>query len=214
MGRRRRPLRPEEKADSKRKRPLEETQELLQNACDFHHSQQTLPSGDRLSIRKTALKYKVSYFTLRNRIKGLHQSARKAHEFQQSLSTVQERVVVEWLNELSNQSVPLSKRTLRKKVQEITGGRIKPGKQWITRFLARHPGLKLGKPSGLDPKRAQCFNKTTVTNHFQLLEKVLHVNSQTFNILCESCRDAKSTSACQMPLSASHISAIKSVTFA
>ena len=174
MGRRRRQLRPEERGDSKRKRPLQKTEELLQNAYNFHHSQQTLLPGDRLSIRQTALKFEVSYFTLRNRIKGLHQNARKAHEHQQSLSTIQEHVIVEWLTELSNQSVPLSKRTLRKKVQDITGGRIRPGKQWITRFLARHPGLKLGKPSGLDPKRAQCFNHTTVTNHFELLEKVLH----------------------------------------
>src|SRR5258708_3047825 len=156
MGRRRQP-RPEEKADSKRKRPQEKTEELLQDACAFYRSQQILLSDDRLSIRQTALKFNVSYYTLRNRINGLHQTACQAHESQQSLSIVQERVVVEWLNKLSNQSVPLSKRTLRKKVQDITGGRIKPGKQWITRFLARHPSIKLGKPSGLDPKRAQCF---------------------------------------------------------
>jgi hypothetical protein len=49
-----------------------------------------------------------------------------------------------------------------------------PGRQLITRFLARHPSIKLGKPSGLDPKRAQCFNDTTVTNHFELLKNVLH----------------------------------------
>ena len=45
--------------------------------------------------------------------------------------------------------------------------------QCITRFLAQHPSLKLGKPSGLDPKHTQCFNCMTVTNHFELLEKVL-----------------------------------------
>lgn len=165
--------RPEEKADSKCKRPQEKTQELLQNACVFHRSQHTLLPSDRLSIRQTALKFNVSYFKLRNRIKGLHQNAHQAHESQQSLSIIQERIIVEWLNELSNQSVPLSKRTLRKKVQDITGGCTSPGKQWITRFLARHPSLELGKPSSLDPKRAQCFNRTTVTNHFELLEKVL-----------------------------------------
>jgi hypothetical protein len=172
MGRRRR-LRPEEIADSKRKRQWEKTEELLQNACAFHYSQQSFLPDDRLSIRQTAVKFAVSYFTLRNRINGLHQNACQAHESQQSLSVVQERVVVEWLNELSNQSVPLSKRTLRKKVQDITGGHIKPGKQWITRFLARHPSLKLGKPSGLDPKCAQCFNRTTIKHHFKLLKKVL-----------------------------------------
>ena len=172
MGRWRQP-RPEEKADSKRKRPQEKTQELLQDAYVFHHSQHTLLPSNHLSIWQTALKFNVSYFTLRNRIKGLHQNAHQAHESQQSLSIIQEHIVVEWLNELSNQSVPLSKRTLQKKVQDITGGCIRPGRQWITRFLAQHSSLKLGKPSGLDPKRAQCFNCTTVANHFELLEKVL-----------------------------------------
>ena len=138
MGRRRQP-RPEEKADSKHKRPQEKTQELLQDACVFHHSQHTLLPSNRLSIQQTALKFNVSYFTLRNRIKGLHQNAHQAHESQQSLSIIQERIVVEWLNELSNQSVPLSKWTLQKKVQDITGGCIRPGRQWITRFLAWHP---------------------------------------------------------------------------
>jgi len=60
--------RPEEKADSKRKRSKEKTEDLLQNACAFHCSQQTLLPDDRLSIRQTAVKFDVSYFTLRNRI--------------------------------------------------------------------------------------------------------------------------------------------------
>jgi hypothetical protein len=172
MGRRRQ-SRPEEIADSKRNRTWEKTEELLQSACVFHRSQQNLPPDNCLSIRQIAAKFKVSYFTLRNRLNGQHRNAHHAHESQQNLSTIQERVLVEWLTELSNQSIPLSKRTLRKKVQDITGGRIRTGKQWITKFLARHPSLKLGKPSGLDPKRAQCFNRTTVTNHFELLAKVL-----------------------------------------
>ncbi|KAG2084373.1 uncharacterized protein F5147DRAFT_797523, partial [Suillus discolor] len=41
------------------------------------------------------------------------------------------------------------------------------------RFLHRHPSIKLGRPSGLDPKRGQCFNKTTVEDHFKLLREIM-----------------------------------------
>ena len=71
MGRQRQ-ARPVEKADSRRKRPREKTEELLRNACIFYHSQHTLLPDDRLCIRQTAVKFDVSYFTLRNRINGQH----------------------------------------------------------------------------------------------------------------------------------------------
>ena len=45
--------------------------------------------------------------------------------------------------------------------------------RWITKFLARHPTIRLGKPSGLDPLRAQCFNKANIDQHFDELEEVL-----------------------------------------
>ncbi|OSC99800.1 DDE-domain-containing protein, partial [Trametes coccinea BRFM310] len=46
-------------------------------------------------------------------------------------------------------------------------------RKWLSRFLARHQELRLGKPSGLDPKRAQAFNEATVERHFELLRKVM-----------------------------------------
>ncbi len=115
-----------------------------------------------LSILAVAKKFKVNYYTLHNRTIGKHKDPREAHERQQILSHTQEKVLTEWLDDLSGQCEPVSKHALCTKVQALTGGR-KPSLSWIRRFLLRHPTLKLGKPSGLDPKRAQCFNKTTVT---------------------------------------------------
>ena len=43
-----------------------------------------------------------------------------------------------------------------------------PGKNWARRFIRRHPTLKLAKPSGLDPKRANNFNEPTIKHYFQL----------------------------------------------
>lgn len=147
-------------------RKRKDSKKRMQDALCFLHDQ---PSK---SIYSTAKKFNINYTTLRNRATGRHQDARKAHESQQILSHMQEEVLVEWILELSGQCEPISKRIIRKKVEILTGGK-KPGISWIRRFLARHPNIKLGKPSGLDPKRAQCFNKTTVTNYFKLLEEVL-----------------------------------------
>lgn len=66
---------------------------------------------------------------------------------------------------------PLSKRSLNFKLEKIIG--FRPGKRWITKFLSRHPTIRLGKPSGLDPLRAKCFNKANIDQHFDELEEVL-----------------------------------------
>ncbi|KAL7280360.1 hypothetical protein ACG7TL_005284 [Trametes sanguinea] len=46
-------------------------------------------------------------------------------------------------------------------------------RKWLGRFIRRHQELKLGKPSGLDPKRAQAFNEATMKQHFELLRQVM-----------------------------------------
>lgn len=158
-----------------RPRSKKEGQEkCLEEAITFLDAQHNLPEAHRLSRFMVAKKFDIGYTTLLNRLSGKHKNAREAHESQQSLSQVQEQVLVEWLHQLANQCEPISRRGIRKKVDCLTGGRVKPSKRWINRFIKRHPSLKLGKPSGLDPKRAQSFNCTTVKNHFELLAKVLN----------------------------------------
>ncbi|KAJ3792250.1 hypothetical protein GGU11DRAFT_693748 [Lentinula aff. detonsa] len=45
---------------------------------------------------------------------------------------------------------------------------------WICKFLKKHRGsIKSGRGSGLDPKRAQAFNLTTVQGYFKELDQVL-----------------------------------------
>ncbi|OSD08324.1 DDE-domain-containing protein [Trametes coccinea BRFM310] len=63
--------------------------------------------------------------------------------------------------------------TFRRASAGAKSGPRAPSRKWLARFLARHEVLKLGKPSGLDPKRAQAFNEATVERHFDLLRKVM-----------------------------------------
>jgi len=116
----------------------------------------------------------VSRYRLRNRFLGKTESRQASHETQQLLSFEQENVLVDWIKYLSSTGHPLSKRTIRKKAQDLCGK--KPSQNWIPLFLKRNPSIKLGKPSGLDPKRAQAFNHTVVSHHFNLLKEIIEKN--------------------------------------
>jgi hypothetical protein len=109
--------------------------------------------------------------TVRNRASGAHQDTGKGHEAQQLLSPVQENILIEWITLLSDTGHCISKQTLRKKAEVLCGH--KPGQTWIRSFLSRHPEIVLRKPSGLDPKQAQAFNKPTIKCHFKLLEAII-----------------------------------------
>ena len=126
------------KGRSQGQRKRKNEKKRLQEAHKFLIEQQhtvNLSPQKPMSILAVAKKFKVNYYTLRNRTIGKHKDPREAHERQQILSHTQEKVLTEWLNDLSGQCEPVSKRTLRTKVQALTGDR-KPGVSWIRRFLS------------------------------------------------------------------------------
>lgn len=129
--------------------------------------------GPMLNIKSVAREFNVDYSTLRRRFQGHSLSRRLSHESQQLLCPAQEKAFVDWIVHLSDVGRPLSKRTISKKVQRILKLPRRPSRKWIRAFLARHPELRLGKPSGLDPKRAQAFNEKNVEDHFDLLRKTM-----------------------------------------
>ncbi|CDO74679.1 hypothetical protein BN946_scf184671.g2 [Trametes cinnabarina] len=155
------------------KKQIEAAQHAIRlgRALEYLHA---LPESERKGqIKPTARQFRVSYDTLRRRFLGISRPRNLAHEPQQILTHAQERALVEWLVHLSSIGRPLNKRTVRKKVKRVSGSKRTPSRKWLNRFLARHQELKLGKPSGLDPKRAQAFNEVTVERHFELLRKVM-----------------------------------------
>ncbi len=40
-------------------------------------------------------------------------------------------------------------------------------------FLGRHPSIRLGKPSSLDPKRSKAFNQPVVERYFEMLKRLV-----------------------------------------
>lgn len=65
---------------------------------------------------------------------------------------------------------PMDPATLRGRALSVKG--VYPGKNWSRRFIKRHPILNLGKPSGLDPKRANNFNEPTIKDYFRLRKEL------------------------------------------
>lgn len=130
------------------------------------------------TYRRVAMDFGLQqcYQTFIRRLQGKTQPRSKAHAAQQLLSEPQEKALADWLEHLSDVGRPLSRRTIAKKVERLTDMSHRPSQRWLRNFLLRNPGIRLGKPSGLDPKRAQAFNESVIERHFDLLRRVLEEN--------------------------------------
>ena len=153
----------------------------IQVACD------ALSDGTFKKISEAARHFKVPYDTLRRRHLGLAVPLSKAHIKEQLLTVAEEETVCKWIKYMGMTGHPLSKEGLRVKIADIstllqekrmrTGNIHLPARNWIYAFLARNPELQLKRPTGLDPKRAQNFNRTVVKRHFQLLGDFLDTHN-------------------------------------
>lgn len=128
-------------------------------------------SGACKNLLTASRDFAVPYHTLRNRYLGKCENRRAGHKRQMLLNDAQETVLVEWIQFLGATGHPISKQTIRPKVHEMCG--TQPLQNWIRLFLRRHPEVKLGRPSGLDPKRARAFNLPVVRDYFTKLGTIL-----------------------------------------
>ena len=132
------------------------------------------------SVGQAARRWKIPVQTLRNRHKGKSKPHRLAHGMQQRLSPEAETVLVVWIQLWADTARPVSISRIQRIARDLAGGKV--GKNWVYRFLERHPELKLGKPSGLDPKRAQAFNENVVKDHFERWKNALHPEVHPSNL--------------------------------
>ena len=149
--------------------------QLIQEACNTLRAQENPNITQVLRDIKDRTGEDLPYDTVRRRFLGKSLPPREAHASQQLLSPEAERVLVNWIVFLSDTSHPLNKQTLRKKAEALCGK--KPSESWIRGFLGRNPEIRLGRPSGLDPKRAQAFNKPTIRKHFHRLHQLIQKHS-------------------------------------
>jgi hypothetical protein len=136
------------------------------------------------SLRSIAASNDVDYTTLSRRLKG--QLPRKtAHQRQQLLSSEQEDLLKRWIIDLEQQGHAPSFNTVRELaaiVSAASGGPNKVGKNWIQRFIQRHPEIrsKVGKKiqsqrvDSTSPEAlAACFQPMSVRRAFKRTGHVL-----------------------------------------
>ena len=134
------------------------------------HKMFGLPPASRDHHASISVPQQVARQTLVDRAAGRCTNRHDAHSSRQLLSQAEENVLVEWLELMSTSATPLNAADLRGYALALTGKY--PGKLWHRRFLERHPSLRLGKASGLDPKRAKNFNKANVSDYFEKRKKL------------------------------------------
>ncbi|KAJ3978621.1 hypothetical protein F5890DRAFT_1385422, partial [Lentinula detonsa] len=109
------------------------------------------------------------YITLTRRINGTALPKKKAHNSQALLTKAEKDTLIEWVRYLGFTGHPVSKRTLHPKVHAILKAKgiavteRTVSRTWIINFLNEYKSkVKFTRAHGLDSKRAQAFNYTTV----------------------------------------------------
>ena len=133
-----------------------------------------LRSGVSSNIKQTAKEFSLSYDKLRRRYHGESKPRGVAYAHLQLLTPTQEEVICDWAIFLSLCGEAITKETLGLKIRELIDATKVPSSAWWRLFLKRHPDrIRLGRPSGIPPKRAQAFNFEAVNGLFTKIDKVL-----------------------------------------
>ena len=107
------------------------------------------------SIRKAAEAHGIGYTTLHRRLNG-GLSRVLAHAGQQLLSPAKERAIVRWIVKMEEFGFPPRIEHVKEAVILLKGDWDEEvGKNWITRFLNRHPNLVSKFSTQFDKKKAE-----------------------------------------------------------
>ena len=128
-----------------------------------------LRSQDRPHYRATALKYHVDKSTLRRRFLGLSTSAAAASSiYHQRLSAVQENVLIEQINRLTDRGIPPTNQMVKNMAEAIIGDLV--GKNWTGEFVRRHKTeLKSTYLSNIDKQRTKAEYVPSFEYFYQLI---------------------------------------------
>ena len=144
-------------------------------------------SGDFPSLRRTAEAYDIPLTTLRRRLaEGI--SCALAHESQQLLTVAEEKAIVRWIYRLEEFGFPPRTQHVREAVALLKGltWTEEVGKNWVTRFLHRHPDLVAKFSSQFDKKCLKMSKPEVVNNHFtkiRNLQRQYHLTaSNNYNV--------------------------------
>jgi hypothetical protein len=137
--------------------------------------------GEYPSIRAAATAYGVDRMTLARRLKGGN-TRREARVSQQILSPIQEDLLIKWITDLDIAGAPPSFAQVREfagMISNASGGPPTIGKNWITRFLQRHPTIKSKVGRKIEYLRAQNTSAECLQSFFDHFSAVVTRHSIT-----------------------------------
>lgn len=127
------------------------------------------------SYRAAAKAHNLPKSTLTDRAKST-QTRRKARESQQILSSEQEDLLVRWILELERTGNAPNHEQLRQMaalVSVISGGVGVIGKNWVPRFLQRHPEVHTKRGVTIAAERVRDITSASLSSWFDNLRKLI-----------------------------------------
>lgn len=124
--------------------------------------------SDEPSIRASAGKHGVAYSILWGRLQG-RVSREVGHLKLQVLTEYGEKSIVRWYEHLDEWWHPVRMALVKGMAEAIVARRIKEwafGKNWIMRFLSRHPNLATKLSTHLDRQRALANDPVVFKDYF------------------------------------------------
>ena len=134
-------------------------------------------------LKEAASSYDVPRTTLQDRISG---TASRAHQCAncQKLSINEESVLSAWILDMDMRGLPLQISVVHHLAQLLLSARIPSaiiGKNWVNRFVKRHPGLISKYTRKYDYQRAKCEDPKLIKSWFTCVQKTI----QEYGILAE-----------------------------
>ncbi|KAH0613250.1 uncharacterized protein H6S33_009630 [Morchella sextelata] len=131
-----------------------------------------LATGKCLTIPEAAEMHRVAESTLRNRLKG-KRSRQECRIGEQALTPAEENPIKEWVFKLDDWGFPSRHQYVKDmaldfiKSHDIQSQKL--GKNWMTRFLSRHPDLASKFCTRLDKQRAYADNPEILEDFYETL---------------------------------------------
>jgi hypothetical protein len=138
------------------------------------------------TCHSAAIAFNVPRRTLYNRVNGNMKPRNQAHERDQNLTHDEEKELVRWITRLTISGYPPRYETLRRLAEIIRERRVKTdgdevsvkiydriSKEWVPRFIQRHPELTSIRPRSIDAARIKAASPERLQRWFDDLEKVL-----------------------------------------
>jgi len=133
---------------------------------------EVLRTGEYTIVAPCAVAFDVSRRTLNNRWNGMASKSTRIPA-KKRLTEEQEQSVIDYLTRNHERGMALAVKRVEEAANFILGEGFRAvGKQWVKRFLKRHPDLKRRRQRTLASERKDAFNVEELEYYFKQLEHV------------------------------------------